>query len=328
MTLSYFLRLLCLCLATFFIANAALGLAVRFFESSIIRFSDKLRPRAAARFLLAVRALPAALAALIVLGLCLPSYLWLEPNATNERVGVVFVSFSFLGVLICAIAAGRAIRAVSSTSNFIRICEKSGRRVNLPGESLPALVLEGESTILATVGILNPQLVISRKLLNVLSTEQVAAAARHEQAHRSSRENLKRLFLLLLPDIIPFSRVHSALDHAWAKFSEWAADDSAVGGDSGNSVSLAEALVGVARAGAPARLAPLCTSLVPTDQVLAARVDRLLRAPVTQEQPVPRRRIRALAIPMILVTSAVLVVLLIQPATLHSVHQLLEKLTH
>ncbi|MGH9743439.1 MAG: hypothetical protein ACRD51_13925, partial [Candidatus Acidiferrum sp.] len=89
MTLPYLLRLLCLCFASFFVLNAVAGVLVRVFSKFAIRGAESKTPRAAARFLLALRLLPFSLAAVFVLGLCVPSYLWLEPAGTSERVGLL-----------------------------------------------------------------------------------------------------------------------------------------------------------------------------------------------------------------------------------------------
>ncbi|HJX96969.1 MAG TPA: hypothetical protein VJ324_15190, partial [Candidatus Acidoferrum sp.] len=82
MILPYLLRLSCLCFASFFVLNAAAGLIVRISSRSAIRFAESRTPGTAARFLIALRMLPFALATLFVVGLCVPSYLWLEPSAT------------------------------------------------------------------------------------------------------------------------------------------------------------------------------------------------------------------------------------------------------
>src|SRR4029077_4506078 len=96
MILPYFLRLLSLCFASFFVLNFAAGLLVRSSCKSAIRSAESKTPSMAARLLLAFRLLPAALATLFVVGLCVPSYVWLEPAATSERVGV---NCAILGLL-------------------------------------------------------------------------------------------------------------------------------------------------------------------------------------------------------------------------------------
>ncbi|MCX6628995.1 MAG: hypothetical protein NTW28_15365, partial [Candidatus Solibacter sp.] len=83
----YLLRLLFLCLAVFFVLNSALGVVVSLSGPAAVRAARRMRPHLAGRFLLALRLLPAALALFFVVGLCVPSYLWLEPEINSEEVG-------------------------------------------------------------------------------------------------------------------------------------------------------------------------------------------------------------------------------------------------
>ena len=103
------------------------------------------------------------------------------------------------------------------------------------------------------------------------------------------------------------------------------ADDRAVAGDTRRSLSLASALVRIARLGSPARIAPLMASLLAVDDDLSARVDRLLRAgPADATSRRPRRM--ALAAAATAAVISLLLVVMLQPATLSSVHHLLEHL--
>jgi predicted transcriptional regulator len=58
---------------------------------------ERIRPHLAARCLLVLRLLPAAGAAFIVVAVCVPSYLWLEPEAPTERVGFGCLAVALLG---------------------------------------------------------------------------------------------------------------------------------------------------------------------------------------------------------------------------------------
>ena len=68
MTLPYLFRLLCLCLACFFVVHLAAGLAVGLCSRPLFRRAGRRKPRAAARLLLFWRLLPAGAALVAVAG--------------------------------------------------------------------------------------------------------------------------------------------------------------------------------------------------------------------------------------------------------------------
>jgi beta-lactamase regulating signal transducer with metallopeptidase domain len=200
-----------------------------------------------------------------------------------------------------------------------------GHRTCLGSESLPAWVVKGSAPFLVLAGIVHPRLVVSSNVVAALPAEQLAVALRHEHAHRMSRDNFKRLLVLLAPDILPFWRGFDGLERGWSRFTEWAADDQAVAGDSGRSLLLAAALVRVARLGACPQTAPLVISLLADNADLAARVDRLLAGTPGEADE------RGLPVPALgagVAACTCLLFALLQPATLRSVHELLEHLTH
>jgi len=294
-------------------------------SAAAIRCAGRMRPRQAARFLLALRLLPWAFSLLAVLGLCAPSYLLLEPAATREEVGYACLAAALLCLVSAAVAAVRGVRAARRSLGYIRDCQLVGRQEQLAGESAPVWVVEGSAPCLVLAGVVHPRLIISRPVVNALPARQLAAALRHEQAHRLSRDNFKRLLLLLAPDMFPLWRGFTRLERAWSRFAEWAADDYAVAGDSHRSLWLASALVSVARMGACPQAAPLITSLLADNQDLAERVERLLRG-VPAEGFEDRKSVRALLLGV--VASGLLLLAMLQPVTLSSVHGLLEQLTH
>ena len=326
MILPYLLRLSCLCFASFFVLNLAAGLLVRFFCKSAIRFAESKSSRAAARFLIVLRLLPFALAALFVVALCVPSYLWLEPASASERVGLLSVLLGILGATTWLVSIVRATHSLVVSWRHNRLCRLAGQDTPMPGESSSLLVVESDAPLLAMSGLLRPQLLISRGVLQSLSSEELSAALLHEHAHRTSRDNAKRLLLLLAPDIFPLIRPLRALEHSWARLAEWAADDEATAGDSNRAVFLAAALVQVARMGSAARTPYLSTSLLACDRDLSARVDRLLHA-VPASQAAAKSAQRRLRTACFLLAGC-LTALLLAPSALSSVHELLELLLH
>lgn len=322
MSLPYLLRLLCLCLASFFLVNAIAGLLVSFSSRSVIHVAEKMQPRSGTRFLFFLRLLPLLLSVAAVLGLCVPSYLWLEPRGAPERVGLLCLTLALLAATSWLLSLRRVSRAIVFSLRCKRIWQQASRETHFTGDSSAALVVDQDAPLLALTGVFRPRLVISEGVVRSLSAEQLEVAFEHENAHRISRDNLKRLFLLLAPNPLPFVHGFSFLEKAWAKFAEWAADDSATGGDSLRAISLASALLRIARMGPGPRLSVLHTSLVADNQDLAARIDRLLRAEPTRRETLSWTPIPAMAA---LLAIGSLVTLLLWPATLSSVHWLLEE---
>src|SRR5271170_5519703 len=102
MILPYMARLFCLSLACFFLVHLAVGLVVSLSAPVVLALAKRMRPNIAARFLLAARFFPAMAAGLAVAAVCVPSYLWLEPDASTEEVGLACLAAAFFGLAICA----------------------------------------------------------------------------------------------------------------------------------------------------------------------------------------------------------------------------------
>jgi hypothetical protein len=315
MSVPYWLRLLCLCLASFFVLNATLGLTLSVASRRILRMAEKLRPQSAAQLLFALRLLPAVLGAATVLALCVPSYLLLEPDAAPERVSISCLIIASLSIFVWLGSIVRASRAVAASLR----CNNSWRQLGM--QKSGELIVESEAPLLALAGVFRPRLIISEGVLQALPRDQLEVALLHENAHRSSRDNLKRLLLLVAPDPFPFVSPFPTLEQAWAKFREWAADDQAVQGDSQRALSLASALLQVARMGTGPRLPFLHTSLVAGDHGLSERIDRLIqfKAPHAKKTLGPFYPSVAA-----LLAATSLSALVLWPATLCSVHRLLE----
>ena len=219
------------------------------------------------------------------------------------------------GVAIWGISFTRGVRAVAGSFRYIRYCEKTGRK------RASVWIVEDAAPVLGLAGIIRPQLVMSRALMSALTKDELAAALRHERAHGVSRDNLKRLLILLSPNVFPFVRGFRTLERGWAKFTEWSADDRAVAGNSERSLSLASALVRVARMNPAPQSSALVASLLADGRDLSARVDRLLCVEATEQE----RHVPIFAVSGIVLLVAVTAIVL-EPATFHSVHQLLEHL--
>jgi Zn-dependent protease with chaperone function len=321
---SYLLRLLCLSLACFFLVNLVLGAMVEWGASRCVRLADRMKPRTAARFLLTLRLFPGLGAVLAVAGICVPSYLWLEPRGATEDIGAACLAAALMGAMICGISIVRTASALAASRRYIRDCRRAGEEILIAGQ--PVWVVEGTGRIVALAGMFRTRVLISEEAISALEADEAHAVLRHERGHAVSRDNLKRLALTLAPDVAPFvRRGFSTIERAWAKFAEWAADDYAAMGDPALSMSLASALVRVARIPAGAATPAFLTPFMDGD--FSARVDRLLADPVALNEPPYTSRPWAIAFWASIGAAAGIALLLsLRPATLLSAHALLERL--
>jgi beta-lactamase regulating signal transducer with metallopeptidase domain len=322
MILPYLARFVCLCLAVFFLLRAALGLAVSLLTPWAVRVAGRMAPVHGARLLLTLRLFPAAFAIFVVAGLCTPSYLYLEPHGAPEAMGALCMAAALAGLADWCISVARAARAMVRSARHIRQCRERSREIRLPGERNTAWVIESAAPCVMLTGLFRTRIVVSSAVLAALSAEELSAVIRHERAHGVHRDNLNRLLLLLAPGMLPSASGFRRLEQAWARLAEWAADDRAVAGNTRRSLSLAAALVRVARLGAAAPAPALVTSLMADGADLSERVDRLL-GPAHRATPRRDRDPILMASASLLLTGA-LIAMVAHPVTLHSAHECLE----
>lgn len=292
MTFDYLLRLILLCLASFYLLHLVLALAVRCATPSILRAASRSLPRTASDLLLAVRLAPSAIALSCVLALGLPSYLRFEPVHTGEKTGLLLWTLAVLGCGVWMQGLLRAIRAVRASRSQ-------------------------DGPVLRLTGILKPRVVVSEGVRAALSEEQWLTVLRHEQAHLLSGDNAKRLLMMLAPGLVPFHRGWQPIEQAWAEAAERAADAAAVDGDQNRALVLAEALVQVARLGLDHDTVELASPFVSNPASLRARVQSLIDGP-------PRAARRSSILPVSGLALAVL--LSVAQIWLRDVHVLLELL--
>jgi hypothetical protein len=328
MILPYSVRLACLCFASFFAVQLTVMSLTWCGAEYADRIARRYRPRTAARILFMMRIGPAAAAVFVVLFFCVPSYLWLEPAATNERVSLLFCAAGVIGAWLCANSLFRAARATMQTRLYAHKLLGTARELFVPEVQAPALILEDETSTLAMTGVLWPKLLISRRVLEALSNEQLEVALSHERAHCKSRDNFKRFLFLLAPEFAPFATSFRKIERAWRRVSEWAADDAAAQDDPMRSVALAGALVRVARISAVPKLSPICTMLVPGRADLVERVERLLNPRKRNESESSRFPLTRLMLGVGTLLGFASALELLRPGTLLAVHNALERLIH
>lgn len=257
----YLLRGAVISLASFFVIYVAFSVLL----ASAWR-SGLQRAQLSSNALFTLRTAPAWLAILFTALLVIPSYISLEPMSdTTEPIGTVAFSFAFACVFWIAVSLYRMIAASWAASRFGRLTTAQ----HFAASGFHGLHVESEHPGLFVVGIFRPALVVSTAATALLSTEELRAAMRHEQAHIASRDNLKKL--LLRGASFPML---TSLDHAWEVQAEMDADSAAASSEE-HALELASALVKVASSGNHVMPA-IANALASNDHsVLAARVERL-----------------------------------------------------
>lgn len=307
----YLWRLCCLSLAALFVVQMCAGLALRCAAPRLVRMAGKFDAARAATFMLVLRWLPGIAGVFFACCLCVPAYLRLEPLSGEEEIGLVCAALASLAVSSYLIPIARATVIIARSEIRLR------RLVRNAEETAGLYVIRETSPAMALAGLFHSRVVVSREVVGLLSPDQMDAARRHERAHLESGDNWKRVLLAAAP--IDCGGRH--LRSAWSRFTEWAADDKAAGGDSARSVALASALVSVARLASPDSLGH-ASMLVSDGRELRARVERLLEPQQRVAQTFPVSAVWTIAS----AAAATVLVAAQHPACAAMVHRLLEVL--
>jgi Zn-dependent protease with chaperone function len=266
-----------------------------------------------AQSLVRLRALPALVGAGTAL-VAATSFLLFEPRTIDEDYGVILKSLALLPLAFFAGSMVRGSLGWFATSRLMRALTRNADPVTLPGIVVPAVVVDSEFPIVAVVGVVRPRLVVARSVLTHCPADELEAILAHEQAHIDRRDNLSRLALSAMPDVLAWLPVSARIRAAWQESAEHAADDTAGRGGQEGRLVLAQALLRVARlAGGPVATAlPLPTSALYRGEDLTRRVARLM-------QPLPPAASSARWSRW-----AVSIVLVACGATLEALHELVE----
>lgn len=231
--------------------------------------------RSCADLLFALRLVPASIAAAVMLILAVPSFLWLEPRAVIEPIGMAPIALCAGGLagILCGIwnaasALRRALQTVGSWAKAGSVIswEPAGSNTSVP-------ILRSASALapLTAAGIVKPTVWLSPAAEHLLTERELRGALRHEMVHVRRQDNLRKLVFHL----VAFPGM-AKLENAWREAAEMAADDAAVS-NRAEALDLAAAVIKLSRFAQLDPPASLTTALVhgPIETV-NARVERLI----------------------------------------------------
>lgn len=237
-------------------------------------------PASLARRLFALRVLPGGVSLAMALILVPISYWSLEPRGDSERVGPVALLLAAIGGLILLSSLVRVARSLWQ-SRTVGWRLKASADGTLTGLDVPASRIDSSFPVVALVGLLRPRLFVAAQVLESCTRQELQAVIAHELAHARTRDNLRRLLLVAVPDPLAWFPAGRRMIRDWGVAAELAADEGAVGDDPQKRLHLAAALVKVARlAGNPGPV-PLPASALYRGEEIAGRVRRLVAPPAS-----------------------------------------------
>ncbi len=232
--------------AAFAISATLASLTLAAFGARILRAVETHPPRRRARLLVAIRLVPCLLGLLATVVVA-STFIRYEPRDTTEEPGLVLLMLAGCALSVILAAAVRLTAAAWRTGKCHRLVDRHGQRIEVAGFPLPVWSIAARFPVAAASGVLRPRLILSSRILEECSADELLTVLRHELSHLRRHDNLIRAAWIALPDVFAFTRTGRELSNRWHEAVEEAADDDAVRADDGARLAFADTLVRVGR---------------------------------------------------------------------------------
>ena len=200
-------------LATFAAVStaAAIGLALswRWLEAPLTHGPAVAR----ARLLLFLRLVPVVLGVLAC-GVTMLAFARHEPRTTVETPGWILLTVASIGAGLAVVGLWRIVVRWRTTSRFLRTVERTATRITLPGVFLPTWQLDIAFPLVALAGIRRPYLLIARGILEQVPGDELQVIVKHELAHARQRDNVARMLMTGLPDVLSLGQKWLGIERA------------------------------------------------------------------------------------------------------------------
>ena len=266
-----------------------------------------------AAFWLTLRLLPSLASIGFVIAVFAPSYWQYEPRAV-EDLDVSLVIAALAAALLIVAAGVRGWRAWRGAASRTRAWLRVARPIETTA-GIPAYEVASAAPMMALAGVFRPRLLVTRGVVDLLTSEELQAGIAHEVGHFRARDNLKRLAMRAAPDVLASTRMAASIEARWASAAEHDAD-CAGATDNEARCALASALVKVAKlTSLSTPIGEPISTLVDGGEI-ASRVHRLLDddAPAAYRGWLPRI-LAALAIVATVAVSYTTLLWLVHEAT-------------
>lgn len=271
---------------------------------------------------LGLRTGPVLVAGCFVAILIVPAWIAHEPVPSAEPVTWSLVAVATCGATLIAAGMVRTARSIIATRRTSTAWSRRATILRVEGFDECIFAIEHPFPLLATIGTLRPRMFAARHLLAALDRDELAAAIRHELAHRSHYHSLKSLVMRFSRFVLPFA-VPAPVDRAFACAIEEQADAKASGGEAASSLALASALVKIARLVPRGMTIQMAATVFAADDdgaSLAQRVRKLA------ENGTPYGRPHSRNVALVVMTALLAAYLLAAPRLVLATHVAIERL--
>ncbi len=311
---------LALALAWFLLVNLAASLVVGAVAGLGAHARRRPTRRVSAGAWLCLRISPSVVAACFVALVYGRAYARFEPSHAYEPFGAGLGTLVGAAMLVIGWKAWCGIAAVWRVRSIQRSWLAGARPFDYAGAPVPVLAIDVPRPVVCLAGIRRQRLFVASHVLDALTQAELDVVVAHELAHRSAWDNLRRLVLLVSPDLVSLTSIGSRIESAWARAAEDAADERATGGEPSRALALSSAILKVARLslGPPSRRALPVSSFEDGGPI----VERVRRLNGDVDQPAGPGRPRRIAFGLAVALPFVFAVL--PESTLSSVHRMTE----
>ena len=152
-------------LSSFAIVAIVASLLISVASPAIARGLDRYSPRSRATALFRVRMLPVFLASIAAFGIALPVFVIYEPRDSDEALARTLVALGGAGAALVVRGLWRALSAWRATNHVRREWLSRARPVSEIPSSLPLFAIDEPFPTVAVVGITDPTLFVSERVL-------------------------------------------------------------------------------------------------------------------------------------------------------------------
>ena len=270
-------------LAVFVLLYVCLSLAISRGWELLCRLFPRASARSSADFLFTLRILPLAFASAVTVAFTIPSFLLLEPHATDEAIGRAPLALGLCCLLLlgagmarAALAQMKASRALvkwleGSTmmeSSTLKACEMDSQELETRA-AVPVFRTGNNAPTFTVAGLCAPKVLVSEAAVAALNPPELRTALRHEIA---------------TPGAMTISRSCCSASRPFLEWRAWKTPGrnkprwppmTAAVSSFRDALDLAAALIKVSRLG-HVECCELTTALLHSSTALSARVQRLV----------------------------------------------------